>query len=113
MTNVDAGRYLSGPFAPVADEVTLTDLEVHGTLPGHLDGRFLRNGPNPFADTDPASYHWFLGEGMVHGLRLFRMVGPRGIGIVGCVPPVSPRGWVSSHAPDRCTRGSISRRTPT
>lgn len=71
MTNVDAGRYLSGPFAPVAEEVTLTDLEVHGTLPGHLDGRFLRNGPNPFADTDPASYHWFLGEGMVHGLRLF------------------------------------------
>ena len=62
--------YLTGNFAPVRDEVTVADLEVTGTLPGHLDGRYLRNGPNPVVDPDPAMYHWFLGDGMVHGLRL-------------------------------------------
>lgn len=64
-----ANEYLQGPFAPVSDEVTLADLEVRGTLPPELDGRYLRNGPNPI-DADPATYHWFLGSGMVHGLRL-------------------------------------------
>lgn len=61
--------YLAGIFAPVAEEVTLADLAVTGTLPAELDGRYLRNGPNPVAP-DPATYHWFSGDGMVHGLRL-------------------------------------------
>lgn len=67
-------RYLEGGFAPVSDEVTAFDLPVTGTLPGHLDGRYLRIGPNPRLDgpaaVDPDSYHWFLGAGMVHGVRL-------------------------------------------
>jgi carotenoid cleavage dioxygenase len=63
-------RYLSDNFAPVAREETLTDLRVSGTLPPQLDGRYLRNGPNPVAPVDPDHYHWFLGSGMVHGLRL-------------------------------------------
>src|SRR5690606_18310685 len=54
---------------PVDEEVTFADLEVQGTLPADLDGRYLRNGPNPIG-ADPATYHWFLGHGMVHGLRL-------------------------------------------
>jgi carotenoid cleavage dioxygenase-like enzyme len=29
----------------------------------------LRNGPNPLGVDDP-NYHWFLGAGMVHGVRL-------------------------------------------
>ncbi len=62
--------YLDHNFAPVTDEVTLTDLPVTGTLPPHLDGRYLRNGPNPVQPPAPGSYHWFLGDGMVHGLRL-------------------------------------------
>ncbi len=41
-----------------------------GTIPAELDGRLLRNGPNPIGDQDPATYHWFTGDGMVHGLRL-------------------------------------------
>lgn len=61
--------YLSGNFAPVSEEVTALDLPVTGTLPPELDGRYLRNGPNPI-DADPATYHWFTGEGMVHGIRL-------------------------------------------
>jgi carotenoid cleavage dioxygenase len=62
--------YLSGNFAPVREEQTVTDLRVTGTIPDHLDGRYLRNGPNPVVDPDPATYHWFLGTGMVHGIRI-------------------------------------------
>ena len=51
-------------------EETLADLPVEGTLPAHLDGRYLRNGPNPVGPVDPTTYHWFTGTGMVHGLRL-------------------------------------------
>ena len=63
-------RYLEGPFAPVSEELTAFDLRVSGTLPADLDGRYLRIGPNPVGPVDPASYHWFTGEGMVHGVRL-------------------------------------------
>ncbi|MFV9635506.1 carotenoid oxygenase family protein [Mycobacterium neumannii] len=66
MTN----RYLEGAFAPIHDEHTLTDLEVTGTIPDHLDGRYLRNGPNPIGELDPELYHWFIGDGMVHGIRI-------------------------------------------
>ncbi|AKN18184.1 dioxygenase [Mycobacterium haemophilum DSM 44634] len=62
--------YLDGFLAPVSTEVTATDLQVTGRIPGHLDGRYLRNGPNPAAEVDPASYHWFTGDGMVHGVAL-------------------------------------------
>ncbi|MEI6641128.1 MAG: carotenoid oxygenase family protein [Novosphingobium sp.] len=62
--------YLAGNFAPVTEEVTATQLAVTGELPKELNGRYLRNGPNPLGDTDPAAYHWFTGTGMVHGLRL-------------------------------------------
>lgn len=63
-------RYLSGAYAPVTTEETITELTIEGTLPDHLDGRYLRNGPNPIDAVDPATYHWFTGEGMVHGIRL-------------------------------------------
>jgi carotenoid cleavage oxygenase len=62
--------YLEGNFAPVHEEVTATELAVTGTIPDHLDGRYLRNGPNPVVTPDPTTYHWFLGSGMVHGVRL-------------------------------------------
>lgn len=62
--------YLQGAFAPIAQEYTLTDLQVTGTIPDYLDGRYLRNGPNPVGEIDPEFYHWFIGDGMVHGVRL-------------------------------------------
>jgi hypothetical protein len=62
--------YLAGNYAPVQREGTITDLAVTGTIPAHLDGRYLRNGPNPIAEVDPAAYHWFTGDGMIHGIRL-------------------------------------------
>ncbi|WP_193046652.1 carotenoid oxygenase family protein [Mycolicibacterium baixiangningiae] len=66
MTN----RYLEDFFAPLAQEYTLTDLEVEGVIPEYLDGRYLRNGPNPIGEVDPELYHWFIGDGMVHGIRI-------------------------------------------
>jgi carotenoid cleavage dioxygenase len=45
-------------------------LPVTGHIPEFLDGRYLRNGPNPVAEVDPATYHWFTGDGMVHGVAL-------------------------------------------
>jgi carotenoid cleavage oxygenase len=62
--------YLEGFLAPVSAEVTAYDLPVTGHLPAHLDGRYLRNGPNPAAEVDPVAYHWFSGDGMVHGVAL-------------------------------------------
>lgn len=62
--------YLEGFLAPVRAEVTATDLEVTGRIPDYLDGRYLRNGPNPVAEVNPATYHWFTGDGMVHGVAL-------------------------------------------
>ena len=61
--------YLQGNFGPVDGELTATDLPVTGEIPAELSGRLLRIGPNP-VDADPANYHWFLGNGMAHGLRL-------------------------------------------
>ena len=65
-----ANRYLEGNYAPVEHEITATDLQVIGELPEHLEGRYLRNGPNPITPVDPATHHWFMGDGMVHGVRL-------------------------------------------
>ena len=62
--------YLAGNAAPVPDEISAFDLPVSGTLPRELNGRWLRNGPNPFAPVLPETYHWFTGSGMVHGVRL-------------------------------------------
>ena len=56
-----------GNFAPVTTEETFTDLEVTGSIPPELSGLFVRNGSNPPSGT---SLHWFLGDGMIHGVRL-------------------------------------------
>ncbi len=65
----DTSRFLAGSFAPVSEEITSFDLPVTGQIPVELTGRYLRNGPNPLGLDDP-NYHWFLGAGMVHGVRL-------------------------------------------
>ncbi len=63
-----ANQFLQGVYAPVAAELTLTKLEVTGAIPPALNGRYLRIGPNPV--TPPTGYHWFAGDGMVHGLAV-------------------------------------------
>ncbi|MEU9828187.1 carotenoid oxygenase family protein [Micromonospora chersina] len=62
--------FLEGAFAPVQEEVTAFDLPVNGRIPGELNGRYLRIGPNVLGLEDPRAHHWMLGEGMVHGVRL-------------------------------------------
>ena len=62
-------RFLEGPFAPVTEELTAYDLPVTGQIPAELNGRYFRNGPNPMGIDDP-NYHWFIGAGMLHGVRL-------------------------------------------
>lgn len=62
--------YLTGVHKPMTEEVTLADLKVDGEIPAQLDGRYLRIGPNPVTAPDEASYHWFTGDGMAHGVRI-------------------------------------------
>lgn len=63
-------HYLSGNFAPVPEETPpIHELPVKGHLPECLNGEFVRVGPNPkFAPV--AGYHWFDGDGMIHGMRI-------------------------------------------
>src|SRR3954462_2510439 len=63
-----AATHMAGYLAPVPDEIDAVDLPVEGALPPELAGRYFRNGPNPRPGDQPA--HWFLGRGMLHGVRL-------------------------------------------
>ena len=61
--------FLEDNFAPVHEEITADDLTVIGELPSDLSGMFVRNGPNP--QFPPlGQYHWFDGDGMLHGVRI-------------------------------------------
>jgi carotenoid cleavage dioxygenase-like enzyme len=62
--------FRQGLFAPVTEEVTAFDLPVTGRIPSELNGCYLRNGPNFMRGIDDSKHHWFLGSGMVHGVRL-------------------------------------------
>ncbi|MEE2704305.1 MAG: carotenoid oxygenase family protein [Myxococcota bacterium] len=59
--------HLQGNFAPVEDEITAHDLEVEGAIPPELEGLYVRNGANP---PSGVSEHWFMGQGMLHGVQL-------------------------------------------
>jgi len=61
--------FMRGNYAPVQDEIESFDLKVEGRVPDGLDGVYLRNGPNPPASKGVPG-HWFMGDGMLHGLRL-------------------------------------------
>ena len=67
-TNLDdIPVHLRGNGRPTSEEKTVTDLKVTGTIPPELDGRYVRTGTNPFSGH---SEHPFMGDGMVHGVRL-------------------------------------------
>lgn len=97
--------YLANNLAPVDKEVTVTDLRVTGRIPTELTGRYMRNGPNPAGAVDEKTYHWFLGHGMVHGIRLDdgkakwyrnRWVRTNDVcKVLGGTPP--PSEWPASH----------------
>jgi carotenoid cleavage dioxygenase-like enzyme len=60
--------YLENEHTPVTRELHSEGLAVQGKLPAELHGLYVRNSPNPqFAPM--GNYHWFDGDGMVHGIR--------------------------------------------
>lgn len=59
--------HLKGHRRPVEHELSMEQLPFEGHIPPELDGLYLRNGPNPKSGSSP---HWFLGDGMLHGIRL-------------------------------------------
>jgi carotenoid cleavage dioxygenase len=61
--------FLLNDFAPVREEITADNLKVVGRLPADLDGMLVRNGPNP-QFPPKRNYHWFDGDGMLHGVRV-------------------------------------------
>ena len=61
--------FLGGIHTPMREEKTLDDLAVTGSIPTELDGTYARIGPNPF-DATKSGHHWFIGDGMVHGVRI-------------------------------------------
>ncbi len=63
----NAPWHLIGSRKPVFDEVTLTELKVVGEIPRDLNGRYFRNTANPQTGY---SEHWFIGDGMLHGVEL-------------------------------------------
>ena len=65
----EANAFLDGIHTPMTAERTLEDLAVTGEIPAMLDGRYLRIGPNP-QYASGKGHHWFVGDGMVHGIRL-------------------------------------------
>ena len=56
-----------GNFLPVSDEVTVSGLVVEGSIPPDLSGLYVRNGPNAWQGS---TAHFFMGDGMLHGVRL-------------------------------------------
>jgi carotenoid cleavage dioxygenase-like enzyme len=60
--------YTQGHYKPTQQELTVSQLTVHGSIPHALSGRYLRNGHNPNEGCEPK--FWFAGNGMVHGVRL-------------------------------------------
>jgi len=69
METTTVNPYLAGNFAPIGEEISADSLKVIGQLPPDLSGMFVRNGPNP--QFPPIGYyHWFDGDGMLHGVRI-------------------------------------------
>lgn len=62
--------YLTDALAPVASERSDWQLTIRGSIPSALDGLYLRNGPNPPPVPYDGPFHWFLPDGMVHGVRI-------------------------------------------
>jgi carotenoid cleavage dioxygenase-like enzyme len=61
--------YQSHEHSWVNREVEALNLPVKGEIPCQLDGVFARNSGNP-QFPPKGRYHWFDGDGMIHGLHL-------------------------------------------
>lgn len=67
--SIEPSPHLSAEHQPVSQELSRASMKVQGTLPEQIAGMFCRNSPNP--QFEPVGkYHWFDGDGMVHGVEL-------------------------------------------
>lgn len=66
-TTAEKPYWERGNLAPVFEEVTAFDLTVEGAIPPELNGLYARNGANP---REGHAGHWFMGDGMLHGVSL-------------------------------------------
>lgn len=112
--------YLEGNFAPITEEITATDLQVEGELPKELSGRYLRNGPNPIDLASRSNHHWFVGSGMVHGIRLRdgkaewyrnRFVGSKELSNFRGQPDIAGPNWNDSTGGPNTNVGSFAGKT--
>ena len=79
--------FLQGPFAPVTDEITAFDLPVTGRIPAELNGRYLRNRPNPLGTGRPRLPLVAAGEAAAQRHRLASVAQQA---LVHCPPPWTP-----------------------
>jgi len=70
LLDVSTEPHLQGAFAPVVDEVDVSDLSVEGELPAEIDGDYIRNGPNPRFTPLGAYIYPLDGDGMLHRVRI-------------------------------------------
>ena len=89
--------FLTGNYGPVSEECTDHRPRGRRRDPAELRGRYLRIGPNPFA-TPTGPYHWFIGDGMVHGVELGDGERAPGTATVGCAPTTSRARWARSRS---------------
>jgi carotenoid cleavage dioxygenase len=61
-----AAPFLTGNFEPWGMEGDIQDAVVVGEIPRELTGAYFKNSSNPQFAPGPG-YHWFSGDGMVHG----------------------------------------------
>ncbi|KAH8953584.1 hypothetical protein BDL97_08G035300 [Sphagnum fallax] len=61
--------FLTGHYAPVSETDPTSNLAISGSIPECLNGEFVHVTPNPKFNP-VAYYHWFDGDGMLHGLRI-------------------------------------------
>ena len=66
---VDLNPYFAGNFGPVSEGPDGDACHYRGD-PAWTDRSLLRNGPTPVLAPDPGKYHWFIGDGMLHGIEL-------------------------------------------
>jgi carotenoid cleavage dioxygenase-like enzyme len=72
---VEPGKHwaLKGNFAPIDKELSFeieASMIKEGAIPNDVNGVYLRNGPNPTWLPPHNRYHWFDGDGHIHGLRI-------------------------------------------
>ena len=69
MPNNPLLAYIQDVYAPVSDERSDHNLRVIGEIPKDISGSYVQNNPNPQFPPE-GMYHWFDGDGMIHGVHL-------------------------------------------